>query len=184
MKLAKSLLKRSDWVVMDTETTGLDDQAQAVQIGILSPSGDVLIDRLIKPTIPIPPEASQIHGIYDRHVATAQTIVEMEPELRGYLEGQIVVVYNAPYDARILIQSFRPHYPERLWHWSTNINYADIMEPYTNYWGEWSDYHGCYKWQRLTAACAQQGVEIEDAHSAIGDCRMTLALIRKLAGDL
>ena len=69
-------------------------------------------------------------------------------------------------------------------HWAMNLNYADIMEPYAHHWGEWSDYHGCYKWQRLTSACIQQGIEIEDAHSAIGDCRMTLALIRKLAGEL
>lgn len=184
VELAKELIfNRIDWVVLDTETTGLDDQAEAVQIGILSPGGEVLLDTLVRPTRPIPVAASQIHGIYDRDVTQAPTILDLESQLITLLLGKIIAVYNAPYDARILIQSFAPYLPSRFYnHWAGTLDYVDIMGPYAEHWGEWSGYHGSYRWQRLSNACLQQGLKVEAAHSAIGDCRLTLALIQKLAG--
>ena len=53
---------REDWVIIDTETTGLRN-AEIVQIGVLHGSGEVLLDSLVKPTIPIPDKTSLIHGI-------------------------------------------------------------------------------------------------------------------------
>ena len=56
------------------------------------------------------------------------------------------------------------------------------MAPYAKFYGEWNDYHGSYRWQRLTAACAQQGIDTSDttAHRALSDCVMTLRLIEKM----
>ena len=40
---------------------------------------------------------------------------------------------------------------------------------------------GWYLWQPLSVACEREGIPMGDGHSAIGDCRLTLALLRKLA---
>lgn len=52
-----------DWVgqdllIVDTETTGLENDAQIVEIAVVDLAGRVLLDSLVKPTIYIPREAS------------------------------------------------------------------------------------------------------------------------------
>lgn len=60
-------------------------------------------------------------------------------------------------------------------------NVFDVMGAYAEYWGDWNDYYSNYKWQKLTNACIQQEIKIENSHSAIGDCKLTLELIRKIS---
>ena len=43
----------SDFVVLDTETTGLDSRAEIVEISIIDKHGNTLFDSLIKPKNPI-----------------------------------------------------------------------------------------------------------------------------------
>jgi DNA polymerase-3 subunit epsilon len=47
------------------------------------------------------------------------------------------------------------------------------MQRYAEWYGEWNDYFGSFRWQRLEGG----------DHSALGDCRATLELIRKMAGE-
>lgn len=58
---ARDLLSRKDWLILDTETTGLGSNAEAVQIGIISPAGHTLLDVLLHPRQPIPPDGSVEH---------------------------------------------------------------------------------------------------------------------------
>lgn len=179
MKLAKDLLKRSDWIILDTETTGLDDEAQAVQIGILSPSGDVLLDTLIKPTCPIPWDVSRLHGITDEMVKDAPGFISIEPKIQDITAGKTIVVYNASFDRRILQQTAKANGVKL----GSMPAWVCVMEAYAQFWGvvKHNAYgRNRYQWQSLGKACQQQGIEVKDAHTAIGDCQMTLALIRKL----
>ena len=56
--------------ILDTETTGLYDDAEIVEISIIDENGGVLLDTLVKPLKPIPAEATAIHG--DRCLSTDQ----------------------------------------------------------------------------------------------------------------
>ena len=51
------------FVILDTETTGVDDRAQVVEVGIIDSSGQELYNQLIRPTVPIDPSASAVNGI-------------------------------------------------------------------------------------------------------------------------
>jgi len=166
---AKSLLERADWVILDTETTGLSRADEIVQIGILGSDGKVLFDSFVRPTQPIPNSAIAIHGITDEDVADAPTYPAVFDRLRNILAGKTVVIYNAEFDLRLLWQTGAKY----------NLPMPDIqadqvecaMLQYSAYVGElWAD--GSYKWQRLTGG----------DHSALGDCRATLTLIKRMAG--
>ncbi|RPJ07014.1 MAG: 3'-5' exonuclease, partial [Deltaproteobacteria bacterium] len=52
----------------DTETTGLDDQAEIVEIAVLNSAGEPVFESLIRPQQPIPPRVITIHGITDTMV--------------------------------------------------------------------------------------------------------------------
>ena len=181
-EFARSILELNA-VVLDTETTGLGDNAEICQIGILSLDGEVLLDSHVRPlNNVIWPEAEAVHGISPERVADAPLISELGEEMVSLLYKRSIIVYNADYDRRLLYQSIGfCESAKGLFNWLDNCQWVDVMQPYAQYWGSWSDYWQSYTWQSLVAACLQQRIEVENAHSAIGDCRMTLALLKKIA---
>jgi len=75
----------------DLETTGVRiGRDRIVQIGIvrLLPGGDrERYQTLVRPGIPIPPEATEVHGITDADVADAPPLEEVAAEILGQLAG-------------------------------------------------------------------------------------------------
>lgn len=62
-----------DRIFIDTETTGLGDDAEIVEICLIDSAGFIMLNTLVKPTKPIPAEATAIHGITDEMVMYAPT---------------------------------------------------------------------------------------------------------------
>ena len=107
---ARGVLSDSSTVIiLDTETTGLDLSAEIVQISLITIDGASLFDSLVKPTQPIPPEATAIHHITDLDVAQAPSFNMIYDRLKALLEGKRVVTYDADFDIQMLRQSGR-HY--------------------------------------------------------------------------
>lgn len=57
------LINSDNFVILDTETTGLDEHDEIVEVAVIDMSGKVLLNTLVNPIQPIPYEATQIHGI-------------------------------------------------------------------------------------------------------------------------
>ena len=102
--------------VFDLETTGLDHRTSRIVTAcavMIDPSGAPLSTHsewLANPGVPIPPEASAVHGITDEIARAkgrdlAEVVAEIVSTLTGYFDlGIPVVAYNAPYDFTILHQ--------------------------------------------------------------------------------
>jgi DNA polymerase-3 subunit epsilon len=166
---ARSLLERLDWVILDTETTGISRHDEIVQIAVLAPDGEALLDTLIRPTRSIPNEATVIHGITDADVADAPPFPKIFPRLKEIIAGKTVIIYNAPFDVRLIRQTLAIHNLPPPGIEGEQVECA--MLQYSAWYGElWPD--GGYRWQRLRGG----------DHTALGDCRATLAVIRKMAG--
>lgn len=174
------LLNDKNAVILDTETTGLDGTAEILELSVIDMAGNVLFDSLIRPSIAKEWSGAQrVHGISPAMVVGVDRIGGFVDELWLLLNGKRIAVYNAPYDKRLLGQSL---YHAGVLGRMIPGEWVDVMNPYAEYWGAWNEWHSSFTWQSLTNACAQQGVAVENAHRALGDCRMTLALIRKIAG--
>lgn len=169
---------RQNWAILDTETTGLK-RGQICQLAVIDPGGNAQFDLLVKPTTPIHADATNIHGITDEMVADATSWPLIAPTLLGYLLGKDVIVYNATYDRSMMHQSAEAHHMTKI-NWKNHCNFICAMEAYAEFWGDWNEYHQSYRWQRLTQACQQQGIDTHafKAHSALGDCLMTLELVK------
>lgn len=167
--------------VIDTETTGLSDDDEIVQIAILSYTGETLLDTLIKPTKPIPAGSTRIHGITDEMVADAPTFPEIYPKLDDLLRHNFWLIYNANYDTKILKQVCKLHDLE----YPTPGDVDCAMLQYAAYRGEWNDYFGNWRWPKLSQAIAEFNIDLGDgkAHSAITDCQTTLALVKAMAAE-
>ena len=86
---AKAIVELGNLVVLDTETTGLDGHAEVIQIAVVDRSGAVLLDSLVKPTCPVPAEATAVHGISDSDLVNAPTMNQSEQQLRSTLRWPI-----------------------------------------------------------------------------------------------
>ena len=184
MKAFITELREERALVLDTETTGLDNSAEILQIGIVSLEGETLFNSLIKPARARRwPEAQRVHGIAPADVMDAPTMAEVAEPLQEIMHGRLVAIYNAKFDSRMLWQSIKAHQTGDSFAWMQGQKWACVMEAYAAYWGRPGRY-GSFQWQSLANACRQQGVRVVAAHDALADARLTAALIRAVEGKL
>lgn len=106
--VADSRLEDLTYVVFDTETTGLapssDEIVQLAAVRIVNGrrvEGE-LLDCLVNPGRPIPPGATEVHGITDAMVAEAPSIAEVGARFHRFARGAVLVAHNAPFDMAFL----------------------------------------------------------------------------------
>jgi DNA polymerase-3 subunit epsilon len=168
---AQRVLTDDNLIILDTETTGLHDNAEIVQLAIIGGKGEVILDTLIKPLDDIPAAASAIHGIDARRVRHAPYFETVWPVVNEVITGKTLVVYNAAFDMRMLRQCCKRALIPFSLHDLTVAHCA--MHWYSAWVGDWHDYHQSYTWQRLPGG----------DHSALGDCRATLDVLRTMASE-
>ncbi len=177
---AKTMIDGDAFLVLDTETTGPDRvHDRPVQISIIDQDGVALVNQLLDPTILISKGASDVHGITNEMVRWEPKFREYWPTLAEVLKRPIpVIIYNALFDAAIIhTATINAGVSEQL----PDLDVHCAMLKYAAFWGDWNDYRHNYRWQKLSVACQQQGIEVKGAHDALGDCLMTLALVKKMA---
>ena len=171
-------------LILDTETTGLDADAEVVELAVIDCAGTVLLDTLVRPSGPVPAEAAAIHGITDAMLADAPTWSEIHDRFCDLVEGRQVVIYSREFDARVISQTARRYglqAPKCFGLARDDSAVHCAMQAYAELHGEWSEEKGRYRWQKLSTAAQQQGVKVENAHRALGDCLMTLGVVRAMA---
>jgi DNA polymerase-3 subunit epsilon len=176
---ARALSPRSDWVALDTETTGLDGDSEIVEIAILSPTGVVLLESRVRPVQSIPPEATAIHGITDARVAHAPTFPAIHAKIAAAIRGQEVLVYNAAFDRTVLDGVCECHGLPRL----SARSWTCAMEWYARWHGDQTA-SGDYRWQALPRWPGEYSVaerNQDGGHSAIEDARSVIRLVRRMA---
>ena len=153
-------------VFFDLETTGVDLQIdQIVEIAVckVHPNGDIEKKvRRIKPTIPIAPEATDVHGITDKDVENEPTFVSISKSLKEFFEYCDIAGYNSNgFDLPILLREFNEVGINLE---LSGVSFIDVyrLEQKINA----NDLSSVYK--RYT------GKNLDDAHSADADTEATL----------
>jgi DNA polymerase-3 subunit epsilon len=178
IETAKTILSQKP-IYLDTETTGLNADDEIVEISIIDSDGAPLIESLVKPTKPIPPDATRIHGITNEDIQSARTWPALWPEVRSALFGRVVVIYNVEFDLRLMMQSHRRYNLQ----WKERLNTFDLLKLYSEYQGEWDPRRRSYRYHSLDAAGKQCGISLPNAHRATADTLLTRALLYVIAGE-
>jgi DNA polymerase III subunit epsilon len=154
-------------IVIDVETTGHHRKVdRIVQIGLIKiyPDGDRNEwQSYVHPTIPIPPEATKIHGITDEMVKDAPTFANLAPSLAAGFKGCDFGGYNVQFDLGFLEEEFR------------RVNRPGVIN------GRVVDAFAIYRrYHPRTLSDAVEeylGRKMVGAHDAMVDARETLAVL-------
>ena len=103
----KTLTDPEKYVVLDTETTGINNQAVIIQIAVTDLHGNELLNTLIKPSKKkrMPADAKAVHGINMEALHSAPYFRDIISELSNIIDGKTVLIYNAEYDQRLIEQT-------------------------------------------------------------------------------
>lgn len=172
---AQSLFALPNFYILDTETTGLGNSDEVIQIGIIDKNGETVLDTLVKPTIRVPREAITVHGINNEMLVDAPGFDDVYVSLSSKLAGMPLVAYNMDFDWRLLSQTVSRY---KLPLFRTGKRHC-AMKQYAQYRGIRGS-RG-YRWHKLGDAAAYEKIVVKNAHSALGDVIMTLELMKKMA---
>lgn len=181
---AHSLVSRSQRsrpiVILDTETTGVDMTDIAVQIGIVDLRGNVLVNTLVYPgDTEISQGAFETHGLSNETLSNAPMFESIWVELRAILEEADLLIFNAPFDVRLLTQT-TTKYGLTMPPLRTHC----VMQQFSMFIGEVSSpplKAETYVVQSLEKACAHFGIENTGAHDALGDAKATRDVLVAMA---
>lgn len=161
-------------LILDTETTALSD-GEIVQLAVIESTGESVINTLVMPRRPYRmfergPNGVCAHDIHhlDLHaICQAPSWPTVWRWLAEVIQDREVLVYNLNFDFDVITRM----------NWAAGLPTPDhthwdcLMHSYAAFHGAWSEYWGSYRWQPL------QGGD----HSAVGDCRAALDLLRHMA---
>jgi DNA polymerase III epsilon subunit-like protein len=170
----RELMQRDDWVVIDTETTGVTKVAEIIDIAIIDSQGMVVLDTLVKPLRRIPSEASRVHGIYEKDVRSAPTFRDLWPMVSPYVQKALILAYNVVFDVRMLAQTaqqYRLEYPQ-------TVQSKCVMKMYVSYLQ--GTPCGSSQPHSLGNACEHLGIQ-PGQHRALGDARAAWEVVKKLS---
>ena len=163
-------------LVFDTETTGIDTATdRIVEFGAIGVRGQVIGEmahNYVNPGMPIPKEASDIHGVTDEKVAGEPRFPGIAGLMRGLMEAADVLCgYNAAsYDAPLINAEFARH------GFDFRINPARVLDPVI--FVRW--HLRATRNRKLGDMCSEFGVVLNNAHTAVADSTATGHLLLKM----
>ncbi len=157
-------------VFFDLETTGIniatDRIVELSYLKIDQNGNEVTKTMLINPTIPIPPETTEIHGITDEDVKDAPTFLSIAKSLARDIEGCDLAGYNSnKFDIPLLAEEFlRADVDIDM----SKRKFIDVQVIF-------------HKMEQRTLSAAYKfycNSELQDAHSAEADTRATYEILK------
>lgn len=169
--LGSRRLKSLDFVVFDTETTGLapsqGDRIVSIA-GVRIVNGRILsgesFNRVIHPGRPIPAESVRFHGITDAMVRDKPPSRVVLPQFRAYIADAVMVAHNAAFDLKFL----QIETAESGVRFDGPVLDTMILSAYLD---------GPEAGHSLDAVCARYGIPLTDRHTALGDAMATAAVL-------
>lgn len=165
----KDLDEIHSYVVLDTETTGLDRRDDAIiEIAMIAYDDGKEVERFstfINPGRPISPSASRVNHIHDADVADAPSIDAVMPDVLRLLSGRVVIGHSVTFDLAFLGYAVPPE-AGRL-----SVEYVDTIPLARRAFPGRSTY-------KLSALARDLGLSDTQEHRALGDVLLTARLFK------
>lgn len=180
----------SDYVVIDTETTGLDyDYCEVIEVSAVRYSGGAIVDKfttLVKPELTetyyplrnggegewvaryVDEFITDLTGITNEMLADAPDPVEVLPKFMDFVKDSVLIGHNVNFDINFLYDAAERHCGLTL-----SNDFIDTMRIARKLLPD-------LKHHRLSDVAAACGVTVPDAHRAEADCLTTAACFAEM----
>ena len=168
-----SIVNLSNYVIVDIETTGLDNSDEILEIGALRVVDHAVtqsFDLLCKPTKHIPIEASSVHHIYDETVKDCHSIDFVIQAFANFINeddtlmGHNISCFDIKYLNRALQDVSHKEFTNKI------CDTLFISRREMKFLGSHS----------LQALSAYYGIDYSKAHRAVEDCFITYQVYEKM----
>lgn len=170
----KALLESKNPVILDTETTGIPRGNEVVyitELSIIDMQGKTLFSSLLNIPVPVPQMITQITGIDDSMLKGKPSFDAVYEDISEILRGRTVLGWNVAFDIQMLqIECDR-------------LGYRTPVESCTDVMALYGNATAGKKWCKLAKAAEELGIESEQEHRSLGDCLMTLQVMKDFAAD-
>lgn len=158
------------YVICDLEATGLDSEADIIELALLTFENGKVIDvyeTLVNPLRNIPEFISNLTGITNRSLKEAPKFYDIADAILSRLQGAVFVSHNTEFDLGLLRKKFFELGQELNIKDFCTLKVAQFEIPGLNNYN-------------LDALCSFFNIKIQDRHRAIGDAKATLELFKEL----
>ena len=155
------------FICLDTETTGLDETAEIIEIGMVKVVDGQIVDRfnqLIKPLKSIPENITQLTGIDNAMVCDQPSWSEVEAQILDFIGEDLLVAHNVSFDRSMLERHLGRILPNS---WLDTHDVAKIFLPSLT----------SYKLISIAGALEVSG---NGFHRALSDAEITAGVLLKL----
>lgn len=173
-KVAKKLLNYG-CLMLDTETTGLKDTDEVIELAISDcATGVPVFNSLIKSDVTSSPFAFEVNKITKEMLEGQPTLGEVWENIEAIVGNRVVLASNAPFDERLLNQSLRKH------GLTCSFIWQDIQTLYRNYscQGNATQYR-----LKTVGMCKQLGIEA-GTHRAKDDVQAQIGILQAMANKV
>lgn len=179
-EMARAVLANKDLVVLDFESTGLNTAvAGIVQVSIIDITGKPLVSAIINPEKAISAGAAKAHGLTEADIIGKPTFPDIYKLVYASLAGNSWLTYNSVFDTRLLASTCEWYGLELP---QPRVIY-DALPIASFYAGNFDTMQNSFRYPKLSSLQQLSKIDIDLAHDALYDCRMTLAFIKKLASE-
>ncbi|MBX6396031.1 MAG: PHP domain-containing protein, partial [Alicyclobacillaceae bacterium] len=170
------VLEEAEFVVFDTETTGLNAREHTlIEIAAVKVRGGEITGQfatLIDPGVPIPPKIQELTGISNDMVRGQPKLEEVMEKFRQFADGAVLVAHNAEFDMGFLhAAAMRTGLPP----WSQpvldTLALSRVLYPQDRN-------------HRLKTLTQKFGVELVNHHRAVADAEATAKVFLHLLREL
>ena len=164
--------RKYEIVVVDLETTGFDFYKDAIlQVSIKDQDENVLLNEYCKPEKNNTwPEAEAVNGISPDMVKNKKPFEFYAKRIEEIINNaKLVLIYNAKFDFNFL----------RAKGLDLHCKVRDVMLEFAEVFGDFNEYFGNYKWQKLITAAEYYNYNFK-AHDSLEDVKATLFVHKKM----
>lgn len=158
---AQEILGNSDkYIIVDTETSGLGDNAEVLEICAMNLQGEIVLECFLMPTGIILPETISKHGL-TREVLQQKGAITWDnsaDKINQALAGKIMLAYNSSFDQKMIMQT------AALYGYDSPVKEAF-----------------CIMRLRQQFTGTKNTEKLGGDHTAQGDCRQTLRILQEIA---
>lgn len=160
------------FAVLDFETSGLDANARATEIGIVLLTRDLEIEdvfhSVLKPPVPVNQYSLGYARLQRKEIESAPTFIDLWPQISAFLTGRIIIAHGAEFDLGILERELNDI--------GENFEFPSIctLKLIRRVQGAGPESN------ELASVCDRLGIELRNPHEALQDAVATSALFKHI----